>query len=219
MHCAQDFGSAKYLTPNRTVTTPFKNPTACSRASSAKTATLARASCHSGRFALLARMRRTTMRIRDRHAAALALVGLYLMVSSASAQQPAPAAPLNPQWCSDVPASPPPPNLEHHLGDWAILRNRCMNNRSDLLCAPLCQDAKDRWKQQKAGLLNHPSSFPAIPANPAVPQWYTDAPASPPPPGFEHRPGNWANVRKMCAQPIVIAGVCTSVSLPWNCGV
>ena len=140
--------------------------------------------------------------LNTRRAAALALVGWYLMVSSASAQQPAPAAPLNPQWCSDVPASPPPPNLEHHLGDWAILRNRCMNNRSDLLCAPLCQDAKDRWKQQKAGLLNHTSSFPVLPANPAAPtsspQWCTDAPASPPPPGFEHRPGDWVNVRKMC---------------------
>ena len=135
--------------------------------------------------------------------AALALVSLCLMVSSAGAQQSTPAAPLNPQWCSGVPALPAPPNLEQHPGDWAVLRNRCMNNRSDLLCAPLCQDAKDRWKQEKAGLLNHPSSFPAIPANPAVPtsspQWCTDAPASPPPPGFEHRPGGWANVRKMCA--------------------
>jgi hypothetical protein len=135
--------------------------------------------------------------------AALALISLCLMVSSAGAQQSTPAAPLNPQWCSGVPASPPPPNLEHHPGDWAVLRNRCMNNRSDLLCAPLCQDAKDRWKQQKAGLLNDPSSFPAIPANPAVPtsspQWCTDAPASPPPPGFDRHPGDWANVRKMCA--------------------
>jgi hypothetical protein len=139
-----------------------------------------------------------------RRAAALALVGSYLMVSSAGAQQPTPAAPLNPQWCSGMPASPPPPNLEHRPGDWAVLRKRCMNTGPDRshLCDTLCQDAKDRWKQQKAGLLNHPSSFLAIPANPAVPtgrpQWCTDAPASPPPPGFDRHPGDWANVRKMC---------------------
>jgi hypothetical protein len=83
-----------------------------------------------------------------------------LMGANASAQQPTPAALLNPNWCSDVPASPPPPNLEQHPGDWAVLWKRCMNNRSDILCAPLCQSAKDRWKQQKAGLLNQPRTFP-----------------------------------------------------------
>jgi hypothetical protein len=139
-----------------------------------------------------------------RRAAELAFVSSYLMVASASAEQPTPAALLNPQWCSGVPSSPPPPNLEHRPGDWAELRKRCMNTGPDRshLCDILCQDAKDRWKQPKAGLLNHPSSLPAIPANPAVPsspQWCTDAPASPPPPGLEHHPGDWANLRKKCA--------------------
>src|SRR5271156_635468 len=103
--------------------------------------------------------------VKPPQAAALAFVGFYLMVSSVSAQQPTPAAPLNPHWCSGVPASPPPPNLEHRLGDWAELRKRCMNTGPDRshLCDALCQDAKDRWKQQKAGLLNHL----LIPANPA----------------------------------------------------
>jgi hypothetical protein len=98
--------------------------------------------------------------------AALTVIALGIAIALTSgkalAQHPAATptpAPQNPNWCSDVPASPPPPNLEHHPGDWAVLRKRCMNNSSDLLCAPLCQDAKDRWKQQKEGLLNQPSTF------------------------------------------------------------
>jgi len=90
-----------------------------------------------------------------------------LMVLSAGAQQPdsgmpqpTHVAPLNPNWCSNVPASPPPPNLEHRPGDWAVLRKRCMNNRPDELCSILCRNAEERWKQQKAGLLNQPSTFP-----------------------------------------------------------
>jgi hypothetical protein len=104
-----------------------------------------------------------------RYAAALAIVGWYLMASSASAQQSTPTAPLNPHWCSDVPASPPPPNLEHHSGDWAALRKRCMKVGSDRsgLCSALCQDARDRWKQQKAGLLKQPTLFQLTPHHPA----------------------------------------------------
>jgi len=56
-----------------------------------------------------------------------------LVAASASAQQPpsatpqaTPAALLNPNWCSDVPASPPPPNFEHHPGEWTEVRQLCM---------------------------------------------------------------------------------------------
>ena len=87
----------------------------------------------------------------------------YLQATLGGSPRPTPAALLNPNWCSEVPASPPPPNLEHHPGDWAALRERCMSTGPDRsgLCSELCQDAKDRWKQQKAGLLSQPSTFPS----------------------------------------------------------
>jgi hypothetical protein len=42
-----------------------------------------------------------------------------------------------------------------------------------------------------------PAASPA--SAPTNANWCADAPASPPPPGFELRPGDWPNVRKMCA--------------------
>jgi hypothetical protein len=41
--------------------------------------------------------------------------------------------PAYPNWCSDVPASPPPPNFELTPGAWAATRKMCMNWR-----APQC---------------------------------------------------------------------------------
>jgi hypothetical protein len=96
-------------------------------------------------------------------------IGSPLMVANAEAQLPSaarpqatPAALLNPNWCSDVPASPPPPNFEHHPGEWTEARQLCTRARkTDLGCANACGDAKERWSQQKAGLLNHPNAVPS----------------------------------------------------------
>ena len=92
-----------------------------------------------------------------------------LMGASASAQQPAsatpqptPAALRNPNWCSQVPASPPPPYFEHHPGAWAAERQMCMNlDKNDRACASICINAIDRWNLQKAGRFNQPDTFPS----------------------------------------------------------
>jgi hypothetical protein len=70
-------------------------------------------------------------------------------------------APANPDWCSDVPASPSPPNFDQQRGEWAAVRYMCMHKRSDRTCGELCQNAEERWRQQKAGLLDRPSTFPS----------------------------------------------------------
>ena len=97
----------------------------------------------------------------------MAIVILFAMVASlmgasARAQQPTAAALLNPNWCSDVPASPPPPNLENHPGEWAEIRQLCMRARKgDTGCDYACGGAKERWSLQKAGRLNQPNTFPS----------------------------------------------------------
>ena len=96
-------------------------------------------------------------------------IGSALIVANTEAQLPSAATPkaapaplLNPNWCSDVPASPPPPNFEHHSGEWTEARQLCMRARkTDLGCANACGDAKESWSQQKAGLLNHPNAVPS----------------------------------------------------------
>jgi hypothetical protein len=70
-------------------------------------------------------------------------------------------APENPDWCSDVPASPSPPNFDFQRGEWAAVRYTCMHKRLDRSCGELCQDAEERWSQKKARLLDRPSTFPS----------------------------------------------------------
>jgi hypothetical protein len=99
----------------------------------------------------------------------IAIVIVFAMVAAfmganASAQQAtaAPtAAPRNPNWCSDVPASPPPPNFEHSPGAWAAARQMCMNLSFNMGCVYICENAEDRWRQQKSGLRNQPNTFPS----------------------------------------------------------
>jgi hypothetical protein len=144
-----------------------------------------------------------------------------LMGANASAQQPTAATLLNPNWCSDVPASPPPPYFDHHPGEWAETRQLCMSARKgDTGCAYACGDARERWSQQKAGRLDQPSIFPSptdkpqgpfplpggasgyiLPVQPAPanPNWCPGVPASPPPPRFETGPGGWASANKECS--------------------
>jgi hypothetical protein len=88
-------------------------------------------------------------------------IGAALVAASANAQQPTPAAPLNPNWCSDVPASPPPPYFEHSPGAWAAARKMCMNvEKNDMGCIYICGNAEDRWRLQKSGRLDQPNTFP-----------------------------------------------------------
>jgi hypothetical protein len=70
-------------------------------------------------------------------------------------------APENPDWCSDVPASPSPPNFDFQPGEWAAVRYTCMHKRLDPACSEFCQNARDRWRQKKAALLDRPSTFPS----------------------------------------------------------
>jgi hypothetical protein len=70
-------------------------------------------------------------------------------------------APENPDWCSDVPASPSPPNFDFQRGEWAAARYACMHKRLDRTCGEICQGAEERWRQKKAGVLDRPSTFPS----------------------------------------------------------
>ena len=97
-----------------------------------------------------------------------ALVAAMMVLSAgaqqpdAAARQPTHVAPLNPNWCSDVPASPPPPYFEHHPGEWAEARQLCMSARKmDRGCMNICGNAEERWSLQKAGRLNQPNTFPS----------------------------------------------------------
>jgi hypothetical protein len=73
------------------------------------------------------------------------------------------AFPANPNWCSDVPASPPPPNFETgHPGKWAAFREMCMNAKGgNMGCGHICGYAEDLWRLQKSGRLNQPNTFPS----------------------------------------------------------
>ncbi len=89
-----------------------------------------------------------------------------LIGANAIAQQPtaAPAAaPRNPNWCSDVPASPPPPHYqaENRPNAWADTRKRCMNAvDTDWMCMDTCGTARELWQRAKAGTLNQPLTYP-----------------------------------------------------------
>src|SRR5260370_30515280 len=85
-----------------------------------------------------------------------------LSAASAGAQQPTPSAPLNPNWCSSAPASPPPPLFEHKPGQWAAYRQMCMNvPKANKGCASVCATAEDLWNLQKSGRLNQPNTWPS----------------------------------------------------------
>ena len=85
-----------------------------------------------------------------------------LSAAGAGAQQPTPSAPLNPNWCSSAPASPPPPQFEHKPGQWAAVRQICMNVRKgDKGCEDICQTAEDLWNLKKSGRLNQPNTWPS----------------------------------------------------------
>src|ERR1700685_232517 len=102
-----------------------------------------------------------------RHAAALALVGLYSMMPSVLKAQS--AVPTNgPQWCTDAPASPPPPGFEHRPGDWANVRKMCAAH-GDRGCMWLCELALELWSMKKAGRLNQPNTFPPATDKPQGP--------------------------------------------------
>ena len=60
--------------------------------------------------------------------------------------------PANPNWCSDVPASPAPPHYENNPGDWAHTRSQCMKESGfDIGCIDDCLAARERWAAAKAG--------------------------------------------------------------------
>jgi hypothetical protein len=79
--------------------------------------------------------------------------------TTASAQQPTAKPPINPNWCSDVPASPPPPHFENknNPGEWAAIRNTCLN-RFDDTCRDMCMAAREMWDRAKKGEFNRPST-------------------------------------------------------------
>jgi hypothetical protein len=103
------------------------------------------------------------------HAAALALVGWYLMVPSvllahtklADTSADGPVMPANPNWCPEVPASPAPPYFDGHYGTWAEARKKCTGATNDIWsCGDLCMAARDLWNMKKKGLLDKPNTFP-----------------------------------------------------------
>ncbi len=87
-------------------------------------------------------------------------ITLPLMCRTASAQQPPTTVPANPNWCSDVPASPPPPRFT--AAEWASLRQRCTNSTTrDDTCGDMCEGARELWRRAKAGQLNQPLILPS----------------------------------------------------------
>ncbi len=152
--------------------------------------------------------------------------------------------PVNPNWCSDVPASPAPPHFENHPGDWAYERSQCLRKpAADAGCVYACQGARELWARAKAGTLNVPEAprdsttvpqgpFPLpgggsgyivplpTPVAPLNPNWCSQVPASPPPPYFEHHPGAWAAERQMCMNldknDRACASICINAIDRWN---
>lgn len=76
-------------------------------------------------------------------------------------QATASGIPANPNWCGDVPASPPPPKFS--AKDWAAERQRCVNEANvvtDTTCVYICQGAREMWARAKAGTLSLPQDRP-----------------------------------------------------------
>lgn len=113
--------------------------------------------------------RRSASAARSAQVALIAVLsGIAIALTSVQglAQQPTATptpAPRNPDWCSDVPASPPPPHYEaeNRPGAWADIRRRCINEVGvDSTCMYACQGARELWQRAKDGGLNHPLTFP-----------------------------------------------------------
>jgi hypothetical protein len=109
-------------------------------------------------------------------------MGAALVVLSASAQQPSPAAASNPSWCPGVPLSPPPPHFENFPGDWASANKQCSTDRSklsprehhevDVECRQVCGSARGSWGSSK----NPPTGGPSWPLSTDKPQGPLSAP-------------------------------------------
>jgi hypothetical protein len=71
---------------------------------------------------------------------------------SSGAVSPVPSATTaNPNWCSDVPASPAPPDFEIKYGHWDSARKMCTSKWADVrFCADLCLDARQLWNIKKS---------------------------------------------------------------------
>lgn len=101
-----------------------------------------------------------------------------------------------------------PPKWEISAQAWTQFVNSCITNDA----AAMAGRAFDRplWDKciEKCGLADDaegrtpPRSTSenqtSTSGSPANPSWCADVPASPPPPNFELKPGNWAATRKMC---------------------
>ncbi len=91
-----------------------------------------------------------------RHAAALALVGWYLMYPLKVEAQT--VAKTNAHWCPGVPKTPPPPGWGS-AGDWAEYYQQCATDHSGwptrkahsqvVLCRHLCGAARGLWGSSK----------------------------------------------------------------------
>lgn len=80
--------------------------------------------------------------------------------SSFAEAQPTPGPLLNPNCCSDAPASPPPPGFDRHPGDWANVR-KMSEAHGDRGCMLLCGFAEELWRRKKAGQINQPNTAPS----------------------------------------------------------
>src|SRR5579862_762096 len=97
---------------------------------------------------------------------------LFAIALLCSAAPSATAAPLNPNWCSDVPALPPPPHYEaaNRRGVWTRRRNMCLNRaQHDSTCVYICQSARELWQREKARTLNQPLDAPTSTDQPQGP--------------------------------------------------
>ncbi len=102
------------------------------------------------------------------------VMALLVFGGSALAQSPA-TAPTptaeNPNWCSDVPASPPPPGGNFRAAGWASIRQMCTRQLDFTdweTCMHACQGAEELWQRWKEGDFNQPpiSNWPPPTPNP-----------------------------------------------------
>jgi len=108
----------------------------------------------------------TSARARLALTAIIVASAIALTAARALAQQPVATptpAPRNPNWCSDVPASPAPPSYDarNRPGAWAAIRRRCINEVGvDSTCMYECQGARELWQRATTGGLNQPLTLP-----------------------------------------------------------
>ncbi len=127
--------------------------------------------------------RRGAPRARAARMALFALLsGIAIALTSPQglAQQPVATptpAPRNPDWCSDVPASPAPPHFENVPGEWAAERKMCMNAVGfDSTCMYACQAARELWQRAKTGGAQWAAYFPAFDRQAPDPSLCREAP-------------------------------------------